>query len=418
MSEHLRRRERCRLCDGKRLELALPIHPSPIADAYVPASALGRLQQLYPLDLYLCTDCGHVQNVDVVDPEILFRDYLFTTSTSGGLVEHFRRYAAEVAVKLGCRPGSLVVEIGSNDGSLLRVFKEQGMQVLGVDPARDIARKATEAGIPTLPEFFNSSIASDIGRQYGRASLVAANNVFAHADDLADIVRGIRELLADDGVFVFEVSYLVDIVDRFLFDTVYHEHVSYHSIAPLVKFFNRLGMQLFEVDRVVSKGGSFRGYAQRLPEGRRPVSPMIGEMIDLEGKRGFEALAVYKEFGDQIAARKKRLLDFLDREARPGRMVAAYGASTTTTTLMWHFELERRIAFIADDNPRKQGLYSPGCHIPVVPSEELYVRKPDVVIVLAWQYAEPIIRKHQGFLEGGGSFVVPLPELRIVQAGK
>jgi len=405
------------MCDGRKLELALPIRPSPIADAYVPAAALGRPQELFPLDLYLCTDCGHVQNVDIVSPELLFRDYLFTTSTSAGLVDHFRKYAAEVASKLGFRAGSLVVEIGSNDGSLLRFFKEQGMHVLGVDPAREIARQATEAGIPTLPDFFNSAAAADIRKQHGRASLVAANNVFAHADDLADIVEGIRDILADDGVFVFEVSYLVDIVDRFLFDTVYHEHVSYHSIAPLARFFNRLGMQLFEIDRVASKGGSFRGYAQRLPEGKRPVSPTVGEMIALEKEREFGALAVYQEFGRKIEARKQRLLNYLDRHTKPGSLVAAYGASTTTTTLMWHFELVRRIAFIADDNPRKHGLYSPASHIPVVPSEELYVRRPDMVIVLAWQYAQPIIRKHPAYLEGGGTFVVPLPDLRTVPAG-
>ena len=404
------------MCESRRLELVLPIKASPIGDAYVPAARLGQIQESYPLDLYLCLDCGHVQNLDVVDPEVLFREYLFLTSTSSGLVQHFRQYAAEVISGFGILAGSLVVEIGSNDGSLLRFFGDQGMRVLGIDPARDIARKATEAGVPTLPEFFGSALAASIRGQHGRASVIAANNVFAHADDLADIVKGVRELLTDDGIFVFEVSYLVDIIDKFLFDTVYHEHVSYHSISPLARFFERLGMQLFDVRRIASKGGSIRGYAQRHPEGKRPQAPAVRELIELERHRGLGDTRVYGEYAARINARKKSLADFLNKEIAAGALVAGYGASTTTTTLMWHFELTRKLAFLAEDNPLKFGLFSPGAHIPVVPSDELYVRRPDYVIVLAWNYADSIIKRHQRFLEEGGKFIVPLPELRIVQA--
>ncbi|MGH2397412.1 MAG: methyltransferase domain-containing protein, partial [bacterium] len=296
MTENLRRRERCRMCDSRNLELALPIKPSPIADAYIPAARLGQPQETYPLDLYLCLDCSHVQNLDIVNPEVLFRDYLFTTSSSGGLVAHFKQYAADVVSQFQVKPGSLVVEIGSNDGSLLKFFKQEGMRVLGIDPAREIARQATQAGVETLPEFFGLGIATKIRKDYGDASVFCANNVFAHADDLADIVRGIREVLADDGIFVFEVSYLIDMVYKFLFDTVYHEHVSYHSIAPLAKFFERLGMQLIDVQRIASKGGSIRGFAQRRPEGKRRVESVIAEMIRLEQQRGFNKPAVYQDY--------------------------------------------------------------------------------------------------------------------------
>lgn len=416
MTENLRRREHCRLCDGKKLELALPIKPSPIADAYIPASRLGKPQALYPLDLYLCGDCGHIQNIDVVNPEVLFRDYLFTTSSSAGLLAHFKQYAADVVSEFSVKPGSLVVEIGSNDGSLLRNFKEQGMKVLGIDPARDIAKRATESGVETLPEFFTAGLAAKIRKNYGPASVFAANNVFAHADDLADIVRGIREVLADDGVFVFEVSYLIDIVDNYLFDTVYHEHVSYHSIEPLARFFERLGMQLIDVQRVASKGGSIRGFAQRKPEGRRPVKPVVTQMIETERQRGFNKLPVYQDYAKRITERRTALNRFLDEQIAAGKVIAGYGASTTTTTLMWDFDLTRKLAFILDDNPAKHGLYCPASHIPVMPSEELYVRKPDYVVILAWQYATPIIRRHQQYLKEGGCFVVPLTDLRIVRA--
>jgi SAM-dependent methyltransferase len=414
MAPPVTRRQQCRLCDDANLQLVLPIAASPIADAYVGAEKLTEKQDAYPLDLYLCLECGHVQNLDVVDPEILFRDYTYVTASSLGLVEHYRRYADEVTARFGMRPGSLILEIGSNDGSLLRFFKEKGFKVVGVDPAQRIAEAATANGILTLPEFFSGALAHEIRSRHGAASLVAANNVFAHSDNLADMVRGVRALLADDGIFVFEVSYLIDIVDRFLFDTVYHEHVSYHSIAPLKLFFERLGMQLIDVQRIPSKGGSIRGFAQRLPEGKRPVAPIVAELIDMESVRGFPRPQLYRDYAHAIDARKQALKRLVDEARAARKKVAGYGASTTVTTLMWHFDLTDKLEFLADDNARRQGLYSPGCHIPVVASQEIYSRRPDYVIVLAWNYAGPIIDRHRRFLDEGGKFVIPLPELRVV----
>ncbi len=414
MTNAVHRRDRCRLCNSPRLDLAVPMKPSPIGDAYILADRLGTPQDLYPLDLYLCAECAHVQNLDVVNPEVLFRDYIYTTSTSAGLVDHFRQYASDVVTGPGIKPGSLVVDIGSNDGSLLKFFKALGMKVLGVDPAREIARKATEAGVETIPDFFTSKLAAEIRKDYGGASVFCANNVFAHADDLKDIARGIREVLADDGVFVFEVSYLVDIVDKYVFDTVYHEHVSYHSIAPLAKFFERIGMQLIDVHHIATKGGSIRGFAQRLPEGKRKVQPVVGELMAMENSRGFDKLPLYADYAKRIDERKTALATFLDGEIAKGKIIAGYGASTTTTTLLWHFELERKLAFVADDNPVKIGRYCPASHIPVMPSAELYIRKPDVVVILAWQYADLIMKKHERYLTEGGRFVLPLPEMKVL----
>ena len=408
------RRDGCRLCDSQKLELVLPIAASPIADAYVPRARLTETQDAYPLDLYLCDGCGHVQNVDVVNPDILFRDYIYVTSSSLGLVEHYRKYADVVTAQFGVKPAALALEIGSNDGSLLGFFKVKGLKVLGIDPARRIAEEATARGIPTLPEFFGSKLAEGLRKDHGPAAIVAANNVFAHADNLADIVQGIRTMLDDDGVFIFEVSYLPDIVDRFLFDTVYHEHVSYHSILPLARFFEKHGMQLFDVQRISSKGGSIRGFAQRSPEGRRAVTSRVTEMIAEETRRGFDKPAVYREYGAAIAARRTAVQKVVDDARASGKTVAGYGASTTVTTLMWDFELSEKLEFLADDNPVKQGLFAPKCHLPVLPSEELYSRRPDYVVILAWNYAEPIMKRHHRYLAEGGTFVVPLPELRVI----
>jgi SAM-dependent methyltransferase len=409
------RRQDCRLCSGTALINVLPINASPIADAFVPASRLGDQQPLIPLDLYQCQSCGHVQNLDVVDPELLFRDYIFTTSSSAGLITHFRSYADDMVGNLGLKPGDLVVEIGSNDGTLLGFFRDAGLKVLGIDPARDIARRASDAGIPTLPDYFDSALARNIRQQQGPAKLVVANNVYAHADRLDDITDGIASLLDDDGVFVFEVSYLLDIIDKFVFDTVYHEHLSYHSISPFVRFFRAHGLHLFDVLPIPTKGGSIRGFVQKAGGGRAE-QPIVAEMMRNEEARGLHRPEIFREYGRQIEQRKHSLLDCLDSARKRGQRVVGYGASTTVTTLMYHFEVTDRLEYLIDDNPAKHGLYSPGCHLEVKPSTVLLQDRPDIVVILAWQYATPIMTRNAAYLEAGGCFVVPLPDLRVIDA--
>ncbi len=357
-------KDACRLCESKRLELVLPLLPSAIGDAFVGPDRLDEPQGTYPLATYLCLDCGHLQNLDVVNPEILFRDYTYRTSVSLGLVEHFRQYAATVVNRIGLAEGALVVEIGSNDGSLLKAFKSHGLRVVGVDPARNIAAGATAEGVPTVPEFFTATLAREIRERHGPASLMCANNVFAHADGMADIVAGIRSLLTDDGVFVFEVSYILDMIDALVFDTVYHEHVSHHALIPLERFLNRFDLTLFDVERAATKGGSIRGFVEVLSAGKRAKSDRFLAMIAEEERRGITRPAIYHEFFSEIEARKRDAIAFLDAAIAQGKHVAAYGASTTTTTLIYHFELGPKIEFIVDDNPLKQGTFSPGLHIP------------------------------------------------------
>jgi len=411
-------RDTCRLCGSKSLELVLPILPTPIGDAFVPAANVHEEQGIYPLDTYLCRDCGHLQSIDIVNPDILFRNYTYKTSVSLGLVDHFKKYAADVVDKISLPKDSLVVEIGSNDGSLLKAFKGHGMRVAGVDPARAIASAATADGIPTVPEFFGSAVAEKIRAEQGPAAVLCANNVFAHIDDLADIVVGIRKLLLPDGVFVFEVIYVLDIIDNMIFDTIYHEHLSHHALSPLEKFFNRFDMTLFDVEKTASKGGSIRGFAQPLSTGKRSKSTRLLDMFAEEERRQIKQPKIYRDFFDTIEQRKKEVLRVVDGVVAQGGVVAAYGASTTTTTLLYHFELKDRVKFIVDDNKIKHGTFSPGAHIPVSPSAELLVRKPDLVVVLAWTYADPIIKKNQQYLEQGGRFLVPLPDVRVVTAAK
>ena len=285
MSQPHRRRDTCRLCGEGDLVSVLELTPTPPANAFVGEDALGTEQPCYPLDVYFCAGCGHVQLLDVVDPRLLFEDYVYVSGTSPHFVKHFEDYAESVIGRFKPPPGSLVVDIGSNDGTLLSAFRSRGMEVLGVDPARDIAARATQAGTETMAAFFTPNLAAEILGVRGPARIVTANNVFAHADDLSGIARGLTTLLAPAGVFVFEVSYLADVIANTLFDTIYHEHLAYHSLKPLVGFFAAAGMELFAAERVASHGGSLRGMVG-LAGGPNETDCSVEAPIAPEGRPG------------------------------------------------------------------------------------------------------------------------------------
>jgi SAM-dependent methyltransferase len=414
MSQSCIRRTTCRLCHSRNLELVLSLTPTPPANAFIPAADLARNEERFPLDVFFCQDCAHVQLLDVVDPSILFKNYVYVSGTSPVFVNHFKNYAAEMIQKFKLDKEAFIIEIGSNDGTLLRFFKEAGMGVLGIDPAETIARSATQKGIETLPAFFTSKLAETIKAQDGQADLIVANNVFAHADDLHDIVRGIRNLLKPQGVFVFEVSYLVDVYEKTLFDTIYHEHVCYHSVKPLRDFFKANGMELIATQSVDTHGGSLRAMAQ-LAGGPHPVEPSVAEFIKREETLGLDKAATLKGFSTKINKLRDELYALLKKLKSEGKRIAAFGAPAKATTLMLHFGIGPEfVDFIVDDSPLKQGLYSPAFHIPVVPSAEIYNRKPDYLVILAWNFAEPIMAKHTKFRENGGHFIIPVPAVQVV----
>ncbi len=397
-----------------RLSKVLSLAPTPLANAFVAKDAIAEVQPVYPLDVYFCEDCTHAQLLDVVDPSVLYSHYVYVSGTSPVFVRHFREYAAYVTSRFQVPAGSLVVEIGSNDGTLLRSFKDLGMQVLGVDPAEEITRATVASGIDAVVGFFTPELARQLKTTRGPAAVIAANNVIAHIDDLSGVMAGVRDLLADDGVFVFEVSYLVDVIEKNLFDTIYHEHLDYHSVKPLVGFFRSHGLELIEAIRVESHGGSLRGVVQRAG-GPRPVGVSVAEAVRQEQSLGLDRAETLRAFAGHINNIKNELTGLLRDLKQQGKRIAAFGAPAKATTLLYHFGFEPGIIdFIVDDSPLKQGLYSPGMHIPVVPSSELYARKPDYVVILAWNFAQPIIDKHAAFREQGGRFIVPLPRVEVI----
>lgn len=413
MAKHFIKRNNCRLCGKEELEDVLRLVAMPCGDAYVSEDQLNRRQELYPLELVLCQSCGLAQLSGTVAPEVLYGNYIYNTSKSLGLVEHFQEYADEVLDYLNTPRSSFVIDIGSNDGTMLKCFQKRDMVVLGVDPARQVAQKAQDAGIRTLSEYFNLELARRIRDEFGPAKVITANNVFANIDDLIDMIGGIRELLDSDGIFVFETGYVVDLIQNKILDNIYHEHLSYYAVKPLESFFRNHGMQLIDIKRVPTKGGSLRGYVQ-LRGANRAVSKSVYEFISNEESLGFDQSEVFRNFAVKISDIKKDLLYLLEKFNSKGKSVCCYGASVGVTTLIYYFELGKFLSFIVDDDAKRHGLFSPGYHIPVLSSQFIYRRSPDYVLILSWRYAETIMKKHDDFLKQGGHFIIPLPEIKVV----
>jgi SAM-dependent methyltransferase len=407
-------RKTCILCQSSGLELVLSLTPTPIADHFVTPERLSNAQECYPLDLNLCRACGNVQLSEVVDPEVLFGNYIYLTSFSLGLSEHFQRQAREISERVHLKSSDLVVDIGSNNGALLLAFQQLGVRILGVDPAREIAKRATEAGIETIPEFFSLRLAESIASERGRARVITANNVFAHSDALGDMTDGIRELLSNDGVFIFEVNYLTSILQNMLWDTVYHEHLCYHSVAPLRSFFRRHGLHLFDIQKIGTKGGSLRGFVQH-QNGPFQESSTVEECIAEESLLGLSTPSVFDNLARRILQVREDVRAYLENAKKTGRSIVGFGSSATSTTLLYHFGLHEFLDALLDDNVSRHGLFSPGIHLPVYSPERLYGEdRPDAVLILAWRFVEPIRKKHERYLLEGGEFIIPLPQLSIL----
>jgi novobiocin biosynthesis protein NovU/D-mycarose 3-C-methyltransferase len=408
------RRAACRGCDGADLEEILSLGPTPLANAYLRSPDEFAGEPRFPLDLHYCRGCGLFQLLDVVDPEILFRHYLYVTGTSSTMASHNRAYARTLADLLGLRPGDLVVEVASNDGSLLQCFRALGASVLGVEPATNLAARAREAGVETVNEFFTSAVGETLRAGGRTARAVVANNVLAHVDDPLDFLRGCRALVADDGLVTIEVPYVRDLLDRLEYDTVYHEHLSYFSISALLRLCERAGLSAVRIDRVPVHGGSLRLYLSRAAAGH---SAAVRALQADEARDGLLDPARYRRFADDVRAGREALLRLLEDLVARGRRVAAYGAPAKGNTLLNYCGIDTRlIPYTVDKNPLKVGLYLPGTHIPVRGVETLANGgpHPDYLVILAWNFADEIMEEQRAHRDRGGRFIVPVPRPKVV----
>lgn len=403
------------MCDSGALVKAISLTPTPPGNDFLTREELGRDEPVYPLDLYLCADCHHVQLGHVVDPTILYqKNYSYVSATSAHFVNHLKAYAEEMVERFRLKVGDLVADIGSNDGTCLSFFKDKGMNVVGVDPAKEIAHKATENGIETVADFFGYELAVKLRKEFGAAKYITSHNACAHIDNLFDVVKGVEHWLDKDGIFVLEVGYFVDVFNNTWFDTIYHEHVDFHTVAPFEKLFERVGLEVIAVERINPQGGSIRVMVQKIG-GDIKRDRSVDDLIGLERSLRLDQLATLRQFNDQINATSEKLQKLIRSLKKKGKTIAGFGAPTKATTLMAHFGLdEKMLDFIVDDNPLKQGLFTPTTHIPVLSSEALYVRKPDYVLILAWNFSEPIMKMHEKYSDEIGDFILPMPEPKVI----
>ncbi len=403
-------RKECRGCGSTDMVLSIPLAQVPIVSPNMGVHSRSMTKTIAPLDTYLCADCGLIQLVHVVDPSLIYQKYLYRTSVSAGLSRHFRDLCDRAIGRLALKPGSFVVEFGSNDGTLLAHFKDTGMKVQGVDPAEEIAKEATAAGIQTQAAFFDETTASMIVAEHGPASLVLSNNVMANIDDLSPVLRAIKLLMAQDGAYIFETQYALDVFEGTLLDVIYHEHISCFSVQPVVEAFKRFDLEVFDAERIATKGGSIRFWVQH-KNGPHPVSQRVGELIALENETGLYDLVYHQHFGEKIAAIKSAIHGHVANVKKAGGRIAGWGTSVGCAALIHQFELENKIDFLFDDIPFKDHLEGPGYSLPVMTGSSVMKENPALIIVLAWRYAHMIIPKHQNYADGGGRFLIPLPDI-------
>lgn len=407
----MRRVEGCRVCGGTELATVLELGEVPLANALLSRDDLDREEPRFPLTLAFCPACSLVQILETVDPEVLFRHYLYFSSFSETMLRHAREEAETLAARESLGGSSLVVEIASNDGYLLRNFVERGIPVLGVEPARNIAAVAEGKGVATLAEFFSAGVARRLAAEGKRADVVIANNVLAHVADLHGVAEGIATVLKPGGVAAIEFPWLGTMIEALEFDTIYHEHLCYFSLHAISVLFGRHGLGVEDVERHDIHGGSLRVY---LRAGASP-GPAVVALLEDERRRGMTALAYYAGFARRVRALGEALTAELRRRKSEGQRLAAYGASAKGSTLMNAFGIGGDLLdFVADRSTVKQGRLTPGNRLPIVPAEALVERRPDATLLLTWNFADEIFRQQRAYLEAGGVFVVPVPDVRVV----
>lgn len=404
----------CRSCEYPGLSPVLDLGDMPLSDGFVTAADLEgpRGQRRFPLELAFCEHCSLVQILETVPPEVLFcDDYPYYSSVSDSWLLHCRQSAEALIRERRLGPGSLVMEVASNDGYMLKNFVERGISVLGIDPAAGPAREAERRGVPTLCSFFGQGLAEELRHQGLRADVVLGNNVLAHVADLNGFVQGLSRVLKQDGVAVIECPYVVDLVDHREFDTIYHEHLCYFSVTALDGLFSRHGLHLVRVDRLSTHGGSLRLFAQLTPAAR----PTVEALLDDERRRGVDGAAYYEDFADRVRSFKSELCGVLAELRREGRRIAAYGAPAKGTILLNYLGVDHEtIAFAVDRNVHKHGKFIPGVKIPIHGTERVLQSDVDYLLILPWNLREEIMAQQQQFKARGGRFIVPLPTPEIV----
>jgi SAM-dependent methyltransferase len=405
----------CRSCNGKNLIPYLDLGITPLANGLIKSENVAKDEPKFPLVVCYCKDCSLSQLSVVVNPEILFRDYFYMSSISNTFRTHCNSFALNLTNSINLSDNDLVVDIASNDGCLLQEFKKLNIRTLGVEPAVNLAKVANSNGIKTLNHFWNKEVATKIANKYGGAKAITAFNVFAHVDNVHDFVQNIKTALRDDGVFVIEVPYLIDFLEKHEFDTVYHEHLSYFLLRPIQHILEKNGMRIIAVKKYPIHGGTIEIRAVKNNSHTKDITSNIDDFIIIEKNLGCYDPEHYLNFASEVENIKRNLTELVNDLRQKGKKIAGFAASAKGNTLLNYCKLDSdSIQYIVDETPTKQGLLTPGSHIPIVPLSELQKNAPNYLIILAWNFVEEIMEKTESFKNNGGKYIIPIPKIQIV----
>lgn len=404
----------CRFCGKELKHTFIDLGMSPLSNSFLPKSKLDDKENFYPLHVYVCEDCYLVQLNEFQSPIEIFEDYAYFSSYSSSWLEHAKKYVDDMIKQEYVNKNSYVIEIASNDGYLLKNFKDKNIKILGVEPAKNVAAKAIEAGVPTISEFFGVKSAEKLAQQQ-KPDLIVANNVLAHVPDINDFVQGFSKLLSDEGVITFEFPHLLKLMQYNQFDTIYHEHFSYLSLTAVAKIFDKHNLKIFAVDELKTHGGSLRLYVTHEFNQKYKINPSVNKVLNDENEYGINTVECYKNYNKQVEKVKFDLLSTLINLKRNNKKVIAYGAAAKGNTLLNYCGIrEEFIDYIVDKNPAKQNLFAPGTHIPVYSPDIIRKTKPDYILILPWNLRDEIIAQNAFINEWGGKFIVPIPNVEVV----
>lgn len=388
---------------------------SPLSNAFLKKEMLDNVEKKFPLCAYVCDNCFLVQLPEFEKPENIFEDYAYFSSYSCTWLEHAKNYVSMMIKKFGFNEKSLVLEIASNDGYLLQFFKEKNVPILGIEPALNVAKVAKEKGIPTLTKFFSVDTANELRKEGKLADLIVGNNVLAHVPNLNEFVKGLKILLKSTGVITLEFPHILQLIQKNQFDTIYHEHFSYFSLLTLRKIFSFHGLIIFDVDEIPTHGGSLRIYVRHTENDDIPINERINNLLEKEKQYELENISTYINFIKNVEKAKTKLQKFINCARESGKKIVCYGAAAKGNTLLNYCKIEKNfIDYVVDQNPYKQGLFLPGTHIPIKSPDEIQKTKPDYIIILPWNLKDEIMEQMKEVKDWGGKFVIPIPEVYIV----